>query len=186
LPRFQSAKFVERVPNFTWTKRTPKYVLDACDTRRAPGIRRERRGPVHDPRDRIMASFFNFNRRAGTVRSVKAVDVGTRSGTLRKHLETTLGSGTIEQAVLLPQGEDRNEWLGTWPDEYSPAAGRRCPASALRCFYPAVLLRCHRSALTPRTHTILQPSTPCSSITRRVSCTPSWTGPSATTSCAQL
>ena len=59
-----------------------------------------------------MASFFNFSRhRAGTVRSVKAVDVGTRSGTLRKHLETTLGSGTIEQAVQLPRGEDKNEWL---------------------------------------------------------------------------
>ena len=58
-----------------------------------------------------VASFFNFNRRAGTVRSVKAVEVGTRSGTLRKHLETTLGSGTIEQAVQLPRGEDKNEWL---------------------------------------------------------------------------
>lgn len=69
-----------------------------------------------------MASFFNFNRRAGTVRSVKAVDVGTRSGTLRKHLETTLGSGTIEQAVMLPKGEDRNEWLGTYGILYTRIA----------------------------------------------------------------
>ena len=57
-----------------------------------------------------MASFFNFNRRAGTVRSVKAVPVD-QSGTLRAHLESTLGSGTIEQAVQLPKGEDPNEWI---------------------------------------------------------------------------
>ncbi|KAI8106138.1 hypothetical protein M9435_000685 [Picochlorum sp. BPE23] len=58
-----------------------------------------------------MASFFNFSRRAGTVRSVKNVAVGTKGPTLRKHIEQTLGSGTVEQAVKLPQGEDPNEWI---------------------------------------------------------------------------
>jgi hypothetical protein len=31
--------------------------------------------------------------------------------TLKQHIEQTLGSGTIEQAVKLPQGEDANEWI---------------------------------------------------------------------------
>lgn len=31
--------------------------------------------------------------------------------TLKKHIEQTLGSGTIEQAVKLPQGEDPREWI---------------------------------------------------------------------------
>lgn len=31
--------------------------------------------------------------------------------TLKQHIEQTLGSGTIEQAVKLPQGEDQREWI---------------------------------------------------------------------------
>jgi MOB kinase activator 1 len=31
--------------------------------------------------------------------------------TLKQHIEQTLGSGTIEQAVKLPRGEDTNEWV---------------------------------------------------------------------------
>eukprot|EP00890_Picochlorum_soloecismus_P006369 jgi/Picsp_1/6733/NSC_04074-R1_cytokinesis-related protein len=58
-----------------------------------------------------MASFFNFSRRAGTVRSVKNVPVGAKGLTLKKHIEQTLGSGTVEQAVKLPKGEDANEWI---------------------------------------------------------------------------
>ena len=31
--------------------------------------------------------------------------------TLKQHIEQTLGSGTVEQAVKLPRGEDANEWI---------------------------------------------------------------------------
>jgi hypothetical protein len=31
--------------------------------------------------------------------------------TLKQHIEHTLGSGTIEQAVKLPRGEEPNEWV---------------------------------------------------------------------------
>lgn len=31
--------------------------------------------------------------------------------TLKQHIEHTLGTGSIEDAVRLPSGEDMNEWL---------------------------------------------------------------------------
>lgn len=31
--------------------------------------------------------------------------------TLKRHIEATLGSGNIREAVQLPPGEDLNEWL---------------------------------------------------------------------------
>jgi MOB kinase activator 1 len=37
--------------------------------------------------------------------------VGSKGLTLKQHIEQTLGSGTIEQAVKLPRGEDANEWV---------------------------------------------------------------------------
>jgi MOB kinase activator 1 len=30
---------------------------------------------------------------------------------LRKHIDATLGSGNLREAVKLPPGEDLNEWL---------------------------------------------------------------------------
>lgn len=30
---------------------------------------------------------------------------------LRKHIDATLGSGNLREAVRLPPGEDLNEWL---------------------------------------------------------------------------
>lgn len=30
---------------------------------------------------------------------------------LRKHIDATLGSGNLREAVKLPDGEDLNEWL---------------------------------------------------------------------------
>lgn len=37
--------------------------------------------------------------------------MGTKGLTLKRHIEQTLGSGTVEQAVKLPIGEDKNEWI---------------------------------------------------------------------------
>lgn len=36
---------------------------------------------------------------------------GAASQLLRHHAETTLGSGALRQAVMLPEGEDLNEWI---------------------------------------------------------------------------
>ena len=35
----------------------------------------------------------------------------TQGLTLKRHIEATLGSGNIREAVQLPPGEDLNEWL---------------------------------------------------------------------------
>ncbi|GAB4818431.1 hypothetical protein N2152v2_005477 [Parachlorella kessleri] len=58
-----------------------------------------------------MASFFNFAKKGGTFRSVKNVPVGSKGLTLKQHIEHTLGTGSIEDAVRLPPGEDLYEWL---------------------------------------------------------------------------
>lgn len=60
-----------------------------------------------------MASFFNLNfgKKGGTFRSVKNVPVGNKGLTLKQHIEHTLGTGAIEDAVKLPPGEDLCEWL---------------------------------------------------------------------------
>ncbi|RRT53005.1 hypothetical protein BHM03_00029913, partial [Ensete ventricosum] len=36
---------------------------------------------------------------------------------LRKHIDATLGSGNLREAVRLPPGEDLNEWLAVNSDE---------------------------------------------------------------------
>lgn len=58
-----------------------------------------------------MASLFNFAKKGGTFRSVKNVPVGTKGLTLKQHIEHTLGTGSVEDAVRLPPGEELNEWL---------------------------------------------------------------------------
>ena len=45
------------------------------------------------------------------MRAAKNVPVGSKGLTLKQHIEQTLGSGTIEQAVKLPRGEDTSEWV---------------------------------------------------------------------------
>ena len=42
---------------------------------------------------------------------MKNVPVGNKGLTLKQHIEHTLGTGTVEDAVRLPAGEDLCEWL---------------------------------------------------------------------------
>ena len=50
--------------------------------------------------------------RRGSVQSQSAVEVVSAQGlTLKRHIEATLGSGNIREAVRLPPGEDLCEWL---------------------------------------------------------------------------
>ena len=41
----------------------------------------------------------------------KNIPEGTHQHELMKHAEATLGSGDLRQAVMLPEGEDLNEWV---------------------------------------------------------------------------
>ena len=37
--------------------------------------------------------------------------MGSKGAALKQHIHATLGSGNLREAVLLPPGEDLNEWL---------------------------------------------------------------------------
>ncbi|URE16082.1 hypothetical protein MUK42_10474 [Musa troglodytarum] len=46
-----------------------------------------------------------------TFRPKKSAPSGSKGAQLRKHIDATLGSGNLREAVRLPPGEDLNEWL---------------------------------------------------------------------------
>ncbi|KAE8810711.1 MOB kinase activator-like 1A [Hordeum vulgare] len=46
-----------------------------------------------------------------TFRPKKSAPSGSKGAQLRKHIDATLGSGNLREAVRLPPGEDINEWL---------------------------------------------------------------------------
>uniref|UniRef100_A0A7N2KXS4 MOB kinase activator-like 1A n=1 Tax=Quercus lobata TaxID=97700 RepID=A0A7N2KXS4_QUELO len=46
-----------------------------------------------------------------TFRPKKSAPSGSKGAQLRKHIDATLGSGNLREAVKLPTGEDLNEWL---------------------------------------------------------------------------
>lgn len=56
-----------------------------------------------------------FGKNAKTFRPKKNFAKGTKLHQLHKyakaHAKATLGAGNLQDAVLLPEGEDRNEWL---------------------------------------------------------------------------
>lgn len=58
-----------------------------------------------------MADLLNFIREPKTFRPKKTFPVGSKGLTLKRHIEATLGSGNIRDAVRLPVGEDLCEWL---------------------------------------------------------------------------
>ncbi|CEL57588.1 MOB kinase activator 1B OS=Mus musculus GN=Mob1b PE=1 SV=3 [Rhizoctonia solani AG-1 IB] len=57
-----------------------------------------------------MSSFFGLAK-TRTFKPRKDVPEGTKQYQLRKYAEATLGSGNLRLAVILPDGEDLNEWL---------------------------------------------------------------------------
>jgi Mob1/phocein family len=56
----------------------------------------------------------NPRTRSATSKPKKAVNVvneNSKASHLRRYATSVLGSGNLRQAVLLPDGEDLNEWL---------------------------------------------------------------------------
>lgn len=45
---------------------------------------------------------------------------------LRKHIDATLGSGNLREAVKLPTGEDLNEWLAVNSNSLSLQVAVQC------------------------------------------------------------
>ncbi|KAG8966688.1 Mitotic exit network component [Tulasnella sp. 419] len=57
-----------------------------------------------------MSSFFGIGK-TRTFKPRKDAVPGSKQYALRKYAEATLGSGNLRAAVVLPEGEDLNEWL---------------------------------------------------------------------------
>lgn len=51
------------------------------------------------------------NRGNKTFKPKKNIPEGSHQYELLKHAEATLGSGNLRMAVMLPDGEDLNEWV---------------------------------------------------------------------------
>lgn len=58
-----------------------------------------------------MSFFFGGSRSNKTFKPKKNIAEGTHQYELMKHAAATLGSGNLRLAVLLPEGEDLNEWI---------------------------------------------------------------------------
>ncbi|QRV90977.1 DNA polymerase family B [Ceratobasidium sp. AG-Ba] len=61
--------------------------------------------------DTSLHNYFWKNAKTRTFKPRKDVPEGTKQYQLRKYAEATLGSGNLRLAVILPEGEDLNEWL---------------------------------------------------------------------------
>lgn len=51
------------------------------------------------------------SRSSKTFKPKKNIPEGTHQYDLMKHAAATLGSGNLRLAVMLPDGEDQNEWV---------------------------------------------------------------------------
>ena len=60
-----------------------------------------------------MLTFFytSGSRSNKTFKPKKNIPEGTHQYDLMKHAAATLGSGNLRLAVMLPEGEDLNEWV---------------------------------------------------------------------------
>ena len=59
----------------------------------------------------IMYFSLSGGRNNKTFKPKKNIPEGTHQYDLMKHAAATLGSGNLRLAVMLPEGEDLNEWV---------------------------------------------------------------------------
>lgn len=59
----------------------------------------------------ISSPFRSGSRSSKTFKPKKNIPEGSHQYELLKHAEATLGSGNLRMAVMLPEGEDLNEWV---------------------------------------------------------------------------
>lgn len=71
--------------------------------------------------------FCSGSRSSKTFKPKKNIPEGSHQYELLKHAEATLGSGNLRMAVMLPDGEDLNEWVAVnsecWPFVHHQGAG---------------------------------------------------------------
>lgn len=88
---------------------TPSETLWLARRVRSPPFR----GRKHDERGNWKCFFplVSGSRSSKTFKPKKNIPEGSHQYELLKHAEATLGSGNLRQAVMLPEGEDLNEWI---------------------------------------------------------------------------
>jgi len=59
----------------------------------------------------VSYALCSGSKNAKTFRPKKNIPEGTNQYELKKYVDATLGSGNLRQAVVLPAGEDLNEWV---------------------------------------------------------------------------
>lgn len=75
------------------------------------------------------------------------VSVVLQGQQLRKHIDATLGSGNLREAVRLPPGEDLNEWL---------AVNSEPPPLLFPLFLLCMLLIVHSSLFTVHSQPLVE------------------------------
>ncbi|XP_048799464.1 MOB kinase activator 1B [Lagopus muta] len=84
----------------------PAHARPAPPPRAAPSPSSSRsRSPA------VAMSFLFGSRSSKTFKPKKNIPEGSHQYELLKHAEATLGSGNLRMAVMLPEGEDLNEWV---------------------------------------------------------------------------
>ncbi|XP_016905124.1 MOB kinase activator-like 1 isoform X2 [Apis cerana] len=81
-------------------------------------------------------SFLFGSRSSKTFKPKKNIPEGTHQYDLMKHAAATLGSGNLRLAVMLPEGEDLNEWVAVnrpkyeyhWADGHTVKKPIKCSA----------------------------------------------------------
>ena len=66
----------------------------------------------------LFCTLFSGSRNNKTFKPKKHIPEGTHQYDLMKHAAATLGSGNLRQAVMLPEGEDLNEWVAVNSEYY--------------------------------------------------------------------
>ncbi|XP_074051255.1 MOB kinase activator 1A isoform X1 [Macrotis lagotis] len=61
--------------------------------------------------EKTVVGLSSSSRSSKTFKPKKNIPEGSHQYELLKHAEATLGSGNLRQAVMLPEGEDLNEWI---------------------------------------------------------------------------
>lgn len=59
----------------------------------------------------LIFHWYDHFRNQKTFRPKKSAPSGSKGAQLKKHIDATLGSGNLREAVRLPPGEDLHEWL---------------------------------------------------------------------------
>ena len=80
--------------------------------------------------------FSSGSRNNKTFKPKKHIPEGTHQADLMKHAAVTLGSGNLRLAVMLPEGEDLNEWVAVNSKFILPDCESKCKPISMSEIWP--------------------------------------------------